>query len=119
MNTKGVGNLGEEIAIKYLKTKGFKILTNKFYAKKFGELDIVAEKNKKLHFIEVKTRSSRVFGLPEESITHHKKRRIENSVYYYLSKNNITHDNFQIDCIAIELNHETKKASVRYIECII
>ena len=119
MSTKSIGNLGEEIAEKFLINKGFKILERQFYAKKFGELDIIAEKNNHIHFIEVKTRSNRVFGLPEESITFWKKKKIKNSVYFYLHQKNILHQNFQIDCISIELDYKTRKASVRHIKCII
>lgn len=119
MHTKKIGNLGEKIAEKYLRNKGFEILTEQFYAGKLGEIDIVAEKNKKIHFIEVKTRTNRVFGLPEESITRHKQERIKKSVYYFLSKHNIGHENFQIDCISIELDYDTRKANIRHLECII
>lgn len=49
-----IGRLGEEIAVKYLKNKGFLIITQN-YLKKCGEIDIIAQKGKILHFVEVKT----------------------------------------------------------------
>jgi putative endonuclease len=52
--TKEVGNLGENIACEYLKRHGFKIVDRNI-ARKTGELDVVAEKENTLHFVEVKT----------------------------------------------------------------
>ena len=56
-----VGQKGEEIASKYLEKKGFTI-QDRNYRKKWGEIDIVAFKDKVLHFVEVKTVSRRSFG---------------------------------------------------------
>jgi len=58
-NTKKIGDLGEEISVKYLKNKGFSILETN-YLRKWGEIDIVAEKDEVVHFIEVKTVSYEV-----------------------------------------------------------
>lgn len=118
MTTKTVGNLGEEIAKKYLAGKGYKIIGGQYYAGRMGEIDVVAEKDGRLHFVEVKTRTNRVFGYPEEAITKTKQKRIIRSVYRYLSENHINHDNYQIDCVAIELDYKTKKAKVEFLESI-
>ncbi|MEA3272391.1 MAG: YraN family protein [Patescibacteria group bacterium] len=132
MNAKEIGNLGEKIAERYLRGKGFEILTNQYHASKLGEIDIIAEKNKHLHFIEVKTRTSRVFGSssqvswrkiwedkPEDAITYSKQQKIKMSINYFLMKHNIGHDDFQVDCIAVELDYKTRKAKIRYLEYII
>jgi putative endonuclease len=118
MKTRATGNLGEEIAKKYLVGKGYKILGGQYHAGRLGEIDVVAEKDGHLHFVEVKTRTNRVFGLPEEAITKIKQERITKSVYRYLSENNISHENYQIDCVAIDLDYKTKKAKVRFLESI-
>ena len=55
--TQKTGEIGENIAVKFLVKQGFSIL-NRNYTKKWGELDIVAEKAGKIHFIEVKSVSS-------------------------------------------------------------
>lgn len=109
------GNLGEKIAKDYLRGKGFKILESQFFAR-VGEIDIVAECAGKLHFVEVKARSSAAFGYPEEAITEKKAERIRKAVGIYLLRNKISHQNYQIDLVAIDLELDSRKARVRYIE---
>lgn len=67
-NHHTTGKKGEHLALQYLQQHGFKILhTNWRFS--YYEIDIIAEKDSILHFIEVKTRRSEKFGLPEESVT--------------------------------------------------
>ena len=54
--TQTVGSLGEELTVKFLKKRGYKIL-DRNYRRPWGELDIVAKLKKKVHFVEVKTMS--------------------------------------------------------------
>lgn len=53
-STKEIGNLGEKVAVEYLKRHGFSI-RDRNVARKTGELDVVAEREATLHFVEVKT----------------------------------------------------------------
>jgi putative endonuclease len=69
------GKIGEELAIAWLQQQGFTILMRNWRFKRF-EMDIIAEKNHVLHFIEVKTRRSNSFGYPEERIDRRKIRRM-------------------------------------------
>jgi len=57
-NYKKFGNESEDRAIEYLEKGGFIIIERNFYAKKMGEIDIVAKKEDVLHFIEVKSSSN-------------------------------------------------------------
>ena len=61
---KEVGNLGESAACEYLRRHGFSI-RDRNYVKKTGELDIIAEKENTLHFVEVKTVLAEDFPLAE------------------------------------------------------
>ena len=70
----------------YLVREGFKIL-EKNYRTKLGEMDVIAEKSKRIYFIEVKTRSTADKGFPEESVTKLKQRRIARLALSYLQKN--------------------------------
>ncbi len=110
--------MGEELAKDYLRSKGFKIVESQYFAR-VGEIDIVAERGGRLHFVEVKTRSSDIFGTPEEAMTKTKMERIRKAVGLYLLKNKITHQNYQIDLVAINLDWNTHKASVRYVEGVV
>lgn len=65
------GRRGEDIAVLYLQNSGFEILHRNWRFSRF-EIDVIASKNEVLHFIEVKTRASLVFGRPEESVTTQK-----------------------------------------------
>lgn len=67
-NHNTTGKTGEALALVYLQQHSFNILhANWRYS--YYEIDIIAEKDSVLHFIEVKTRRSEKFGLPEESVT--------------------------------------------------
>ncbi len=88
MSNIDFGRLGEEKAIEFLKKNGYKILERN-YKTKIGEIDIIATKNKKIIFIEVKTRSSVNFGRPEEAVGKKKLKKIENVAQIYLQSKKI------------------------------
>ena len=78
-----LGNIGEERAQAYLRSKGYKILHTNWQTGKL-ELDIVARKDEWLVVIEVKTRSTETFEHPEEAITIKKIRNIINATHEYI-----------------------------------
>ena len=73
---KKIGNLGEELATEVLKAKGYYIIRRNFSCP-YGEIDIVAIKDKVLSFIEVKTRSSAQYGAPGEAVDFKKQKHIK------------------------------------------
>ena len=77
------GNLGEEIAVKYLTEKGYKLL-HRNWRYKHLEVDIIFSKNNKLHFIEVKTRRTLLYGYPEQSIKRDKMNFLKNAASAYM-----------------------------------
>ncbi len=85
---KITGKYGEELAVDYLKKKGFEILHTNWHASKLGEIDIIAKHNDTLIFVEVKTRSTLNFGHPFEAINPAKVEQIRNIASIYLSQNN-------------------------------
>ena len=97
------GEWGEEIAAKYLKKKGYQIIEKNFRSK-VGEIDIIAEKNNIICFIEVKTRHSEKYGCPAESITQYKKRHITRTAEYYLLLKKYEDRDARIDVIEILIN---------------
>jgi len=86
-NTKEYGNHSEDRAVLYLKEDGYEIVERNFYAKKFGEIDIIAKKDGVLHFVEVK--SSKGSFDPIYNITPSKLHKIINSANYYLKINKL------------------------------
>lgn len=102
MNTTKTGDKGEIIAIKYLQSKWYTILTTNFKFWRFWEIDIIAEKDKRTFFIEVKYRLSERFGKPEESITPNKLRKFKKTIEYYCVKNNVDFWNIEFNVIAIQ-----------------
>jgi len=106
MNNRQFGDMGEEIACKYLIDNGYKILDRNVHYSRFCELDIVAQYKKTLVFVEVKTRKSDVFGSPMEAITKTKYENIKKGALNYLSEHPC--NNYRIDVIGITLKPELK-----------
>ena len=63
-----LGKRGEDIAARFLLEKGLALIARNF-RDKFGEIDIIAKDRETLVFVEVKTRRSHRFGLPQEAVT--------------------------------------------------
>ena len=85
--TKRLGKSGEDYACRYLQRRGYKIMARNFRCRRYGEIDIVAQKNGVLYFVEVKTRSSFRYGLPCEAVTAAKQAKIYRCAEYYLQLN--------------------------------
>jgi putative endonuclease len=82
---KALGSKGEDIASKFLKRNGYRIIARN-YTTPLGEIDIVAKDGDTIVFIEVKTRTSNAFGFPFESVTRRKKQKLKNLALLYLKK---------------------------------
>ncbi|WP_038057234.1 YraN family protein [Thermodesulfobacterium hydrogeniphilum] len=86
LSSKEKGQKSENIAEKYLKSKGFKILA-KNYRTKAGEIDIIAIKNKTLVFVEVKSEIEKINFSAEEKVDFKKKNKIFKVAEHFLVKN--------------------------------
>lgn len=103
-NRKDTGNKGENIAANYLLQHGY-IIVSRNWRHKHWEVDIIASRQNKLHFVEVKTRTSERFGKPEESIGRDKMKNLKNAAEEYLYQ----HPEWkyiQFDVVAIILHYE-------------
>lgn len=87
MYNKKLGSFGEMLVITYLESMNYEILDKNFNTK-FGEIDIIAKEKDEYVFIEVKTRSTKKFGMPREAVEKRKVNHIEKAskVYIYLNK---------------------------------
>ena len=111
MNNVDFGKRGEEAALQYLQANGFYIRdTNWRWGHK--ELDIVAEKNKTLHVVEVKTRKANSLIEPQASVDRHKRQNSIRAANAYVMYHNLTLD-VQFDIITIVAKGEEYK--VEYI----
>jgi len=101
----------------YLKKHGYKILA-KNYGNSFGEIDIVAKKDKTIVFIEVKSQEDKTEDLyPERNVDWRKQRKLIRAAEYYLTKNKYPDDTcWQIDVIGIELDKVTRRANLRHLK---
>ncbi|MFC1837373.1 YraN family protein [Thermodesulfobacteriota bacterium] len=99
---KKLGAKGEEIAGRYLKGRGYRIIERN-YRSRLGEIDIIAEQGQDLVFIEVKTRTDILFGTPFESITVQKQKQLAKVALEYLGKEDIQDRPARFDVIGIRL----------------
>jgi len=77
------GTKAEDLAVKYLKKQGFKIVCRNWRART-AEIDIIAEDGPTLVFVEVKARSSGQFGLPEEAVTPAKQKKMKQAAMDFI-----------------------------------
>ena len=104
---KITGGKGEILAQNYLKKQKYKILETN-YSCKLGEIDIIAKENDTIVFVEVKTRTSEMYGRPCEAVTPFKQNKIRTIAKYYLMLKHAFEVNCRFDVIEVlddEINH--------------
>ena len=113
MNKRQVGFNNEHEAVLFLQNSGYKIRETNFYCKA-GEIDIIAEEDGYLCFIEVKYRESDTNGFPEEAVDYRKARRITRSVIFYMTRYGIPDDYpVRFDVVAI-LGNDIKVIKIAF-----
>jgi putative endonuclease len=108
-STRSIGNFSEDSATRYLEEHEFRIIERNYYAKKLGEIDIIAHKEGVLHFIEVKSGDTEYD--PVYNVTPSKIKKIINSAHYFMKERNLNMP-FCIDALII------RKGEVELIENI-
>ena len=127
-NTKKTGDLGEELASEFLMKHGFRIIEQN-YLRKWGEIDIVAEKLGIVHFVEVKTVSyetkedlekavARGTWRPEEQVHARKLHQIGKAVQTWISEHNYDGE-FALDVLAVRIVPRETYASMNFIENVV
>ena len=102
-----LGKLGEDLATVFLKQKGFQIITRN-YRQKTGEVDIISKDGETLIFIEVKTRSSLLFGQPFEAVTIKKQTQLNRIALDYMTRNQINNQAADRESTRINTSHIQK-----------
>jgi len=111
--TKKLGERGEDIAAAFLEKKGYKILFRN-YTCAFGEIDIIAKHKKTLSFIEVKTRTTKTYGLPQEAVIPAKQAKISRVALEFIQRYKMENRAARFDVVAVQLLPEG--AEVNLIE---
>ncbi len=111
------GRLGEDLAAEFLQKKGYSILERNF-RKGYGEIDIVALKDKILVFVEVKTRTSNVYGTPLEGITPKKLKELIQTALFYKHSHRGLPESLRIDAISVSLHGTNKASTIEHVENI-
>ena len=109
---KRLGADGEDLATRFLKENGYRVLERNFrYGR--GEIDIIAEDAGTIVFVEVKSRSSESFGSPEGAVDSRKQRQLSKLALAYLQKEKLLH---RVDCRfdVVAISHQSN--SIRLIK---
>lgn len=102
---KATGRLGEELAASALMNNGYQIIVRNWRCRT-GEIDIVAEQDGKLIFIEVRTRkTSGRFGTAKESIDYRKQKQVRDTAQVYLHQHHQHARAIRFDVITVELKY--------------
>lgn len=99
MNKREIGNFYEEKSCEYLIRENYKILERN-YRNRYGEIDIIAEKNFELVFVEVKYRKTNNYGYGYEAINKKKLLRIFNLAQLYLQDKKFLNYKIRFDCMS-------------------
>ncbi|MFH1454805.1 MAG: YraN family protein [bacterium] len=125
------GNLGEDLACRFLMKHGFDIV-DRNYLKKCGEIDIIAKKGSELHFIEVKSVSCETISSvsdetsnnngfrPEDNVHPWKLQRLAKTIQIYLTEKNVSDEtNWQFDVITVYIDKKRLISKVSMLENVI
>jgi putative endonuclease len=110
-----VGKLGEDLAVKYLSDRGFRIIDRNV---RMGhkEIDIVAKENGRYVFVEVKSRMTMKLGPADEALFSHKIKLFKSAVSSYLAVKNIKDTFFRLDFISVDLNKSDNSANIKHFK---
>lgn len=114
-NLKQLGKTGEKIAAKYLADKGYSIIKRNYRCEN-GEIDLIAKDQDTTVFVEVKTRRSLKFGIPQAAVTPKKQAQISMVALSYLNELDAFNSPCRFDVIAITLPPASEKLKIEHIE---
>ena len=110
-----IAKTGESLAVAHLEARGYEILEQNYRAVR-GEIDLIAQDNDCIVFIEVKTRRSLKFGLPQAAVTAQKQRQISKVALAYLQAHDLFDAPCRFDVIAIHLSPQLELLKLEQIE---
>lgn len=118
INTKAIGDFGENEAEKYLKNKHWHILSRNYRARG-GEIDIIGYKHGTLVFFEVKTRSNESYGKPCDAVDSEKVKKIKTAAREFLNSYRVGGKISVFGLFGIELKRKIRQTRIDVIEVYI
>ena len=116
MSTKQDGDWGEALAAEYLEARGCRIVEKEWRCR-FGEIDLIAEKDGTLLFVEVKLRTNLRYGMPRESVTAKKQEKLRSAALLYLSMHGLDAPaRFDVAEVYTDVRHSARSTRIEYIE---
>jgi putative endonuclease len=115
MDRRETGARGEKLAAGHLKKRGYRIVETNYRCRD-GEIDIVARKKDCMVFVEVRTKTTSEFGMPEESVTPAKQARMRRAAIRYVQAHRGLPEAWRIDFVAVELDRTGKATRIEVIE---
>lgn len=123
-----MGNLGEDSVCNHLRRNGYKVVERN-YLKKWGEIDIIAEKDNIIHFYEVKTVSREIVDIGKASVTHEtwrpedninnlKLKKLHRAIQTWIGENEYGGD-WQINAIIVALDRNSLRGTIKIIEDVV
>lgn len=110
-----LGDIGENLATDYLERNSYQIIERNYW-KPIGEIDIIAKKDKKTVFFEVKTGILGYDLRPEDNLTVSKQKKLKRIVSEYLSAHNLYNSDYQIDILIVYLYKNRALSKIEHIE---
>ncbi len=107
--------IGEALAIAHLKAHGCKILVQNYRAER-GEIDLIVKDREFIVFVEVKTRRSLKFGIPQAAVTKQKQKQISKIASAYLQSEELWDTPCRFDVIGIHLSYQSELLHLEHIE---
>ncbi len=112
--SKEVARIGERLAARYLKDRGYQILEHN-YRLRTGEIDLIAKEGERIVFVEVKTRRTLKFGVPQAAVTLTKQKQISKLALSYLQSNGMLDAPCRFDVVAVFLSPKSTTPKLEHI----
>lgn len=112
--SKEVARIGERLAAQYLKEQGYQILEHN-YRLRTGEIDLIAKEGERIVFVEVKTRRTLKFGVPQAAVTLTKQKQISKVALSYLQSNEMLDAPCRFDVVAVFLSPKSTTPKLEHI----
>lgn len=120
LSSRRIGAIGEELARHHLEARGYRVVATN-YRCRWGEIDLIARDGREWVFVEVRTRRSDAYGLPEESLTEAKAHRLILAAQDFLAESDEAGEDpeWRIDLVAIRLGAGRRVISIQHLTSVV